>query len=142
MRERVHAAMWHGWRLLGQASDGARALEPPGVLAVVVPACPERAVVNSVLYRDPGALAEAYEEIAEAYAEVGANWTVWVHEGDREAATLLERKGHERNADVEWVAVVPEARGRGLSGKLLGHALADAAERGIETSTLVATQLG
>jgi GNAT superfamily N-acetyltransferase len=225
MRERVHAAMWHGWRLLGQATEGARALEPPGVLAVVVPACPERAVVNSVLYREPGALAEAYEEIAEAYAEVGANWTVWVHEGDREAATILERKGHvldaqpeamgrelhdlerppdgalrdwtadapmadigpindrsytygtdsfaralahfpkedvtaytasedgqpvacliivdhERNADVEWVAVVPEARGRGLSGKLLGHALADCGERGIETSTLVATRLG
>jgi GNAT superfamily N-acetyltransferase len=47
-----------------------------------------------------------------------------------------------RNADVEWVAVVPEARGRGLSGKLLAHALADAAERGAETTTLVSTRLG
>jgi GNAT superfamily N-acetyltransferase len=40
------------------------------------------------------------------------------------------------------VAVVPEARGRNIAGKLLGHALADAAERGLETSTLVATRLG
>jgi predicted acetyltransferase len=40
------------------------------------------------------------------------------------------------------VAVAPEARGRGLSGKLLAHALADAAERGLETSTLVSTRLG
>ena len=40
------------------------------------------------------------------------------------------------------VAVVPEARGRGITGKLLGHALADAAERGSETSTLIATPLG
>jgi predicted acetyltransferase len=40
------------------------------------------------------------------------------------------------------VAVVPEARGHGIAGKLLAHALADAAERGLETSTLVATNLG
>jgi GNAT superfamily N-acetyltransferase len=217
--------MRHFCRLVGQASDGARVLERDGVVAAVVPACPERAVVNSVSYEEPGALAAAYDEIAGAYAEIGANWTVWVHHGDREAAGLLERRGHvldaepeamgrelrgvERpaddalsewtsggrmadvaaindrayqwgtdsfsrafahlpdgaahvytageggepvacvttvdcagNADVEWVAVVPEARGRGLSGKLLAHALADAEERGAETTTLVATRLG
>jgi GNAT superfamily N-acetyltransferase len=225
MRDRLYAAMRHSWRLLSRASEGARTLEPDGVLALVVPACPERAVVNSVLYEEPAALAEAYDELAAAYAEIGASWTVWVDKGDREAAALLERKGHvldaepeamgreldeverppdgalpdwtaagrmadvgsindraypfgtdsftralagfpedaatvytasvagkpvaclmtldhDRNADVEWVAVVPEARGKGLSAKLLGHALADAAERGIETSTLVATRLG
>ena len=49
---------------------------------------------------------------------------------------------HEGNADVEWVAVVPEARGKGLAGRLLAHALADAAARGVETTTLVATKLG
>jgi GNAT superfamily N-acetyltransferase len=47
-----------------------------------------------------------------------------------------------RTADVEWVAVLPEARGRGLSGRLLANALADAAERGCEMSTLVATSMG
>jgi GNAT superfamily N-acetyltransferase len=217
--------MRHFCRLVGRASEGARVLEGDGIVAAVVPACPERAVINSVCYERPGALAEAYDEIASAYAEIGANWTVWVHPGDREAADLLERRGHvldaqpeamareldgierplddafsdwtragriadvgwvndhsypfsadsfsralagfpedeahiytasdsgqavacvmtvdyERNADVEWVAVVPEARGRGLSGKLIGHALADAAERGAETTTLVATRLG
>jgi GNAT superfamily N-acetyltransferase len=46
------------------------------------------------------------------------------------------------NTDIAWVAVEPEARGRGLSGKLLAHALADAAERGQRTSTLVSTKLG
>jgi GNAT superfamily N-acetyltransferase len=217
--------MRHFCRLVGRASEGARVLEREGVVAAVVPACPERAVINSVCYEEPGALAEAYDELAAAYAEIGANWTVWVHHGDREVAELLERTGHvldarpegmgrelgvvERppdgslpawtdagriadvgwvndraygygpdsfsralagfpeeaahvytageagrpvaclmtvdcggNADVEWVAVVPEARGRGLSGKLLAHALADAAERGAETTTLVATRLG
>jgi GNAT superfamily N-acetyltransferase len=225
MIDRLHASMRYFSRLVGQSSDGARVLERDGVVAAVVPACPERAVVNSVSYEDPAALAEAYDEIAAAYSEVGANWTVWVHPGDREAAALLERRGHfldaepeamgrelpgvERpsdgalsdwtaagsladvaaindrayqwgtdsfsrslahlpdgaahvytageggvpvacvtivdcagNADVEWVAVVPEARGRGLSGKLLAHALADAADRGAETTTLVATRLG
>ena len=57
-------------------------------------------------------------------------------------AACLVVVDHEANADVQMVAVVPEARGGGLAGKLLAHALADAAERGIETSTLVATKLG
>ena len=217
--------MRHFCRLLGQASDRARVFERDGVVAGIVPACPERAVINSVHYEESGALAGAYDEIAAAYSGIRANWTVWVHPGDREAAALLERRGHvldaepaamgryldsierppddalsdwtaagriadvgpindrsygfgtdsfaralagfpehrgkvytaseagepvaclmivdhEGNADVEWVAVVPEARGKGLAGKLLAHALADAAERGVETTTLVATKLG
>ena len=55
------------------------------------------------------------------------------------AAVVADQEDH---ADIEFVAVVPEARGRGLSGKLLGHALADAAERGCETTALIATALG
>ena len=225
MLDRLNASMRHFCRLLGQASDGARVLEREGVVAAIVPACPERAVLNAVAYEQPGALAEAYDDIAAAYAGIGATWTVWVHPGDRAAAGLLERRGHvldaepeamgrelegverppdgaisewtaagriadvaaindrsyrfgtdsftrglarfpecrarvytasesgkpvacvmtvdhERNADIEWVAVVPEARGKGLSGKLLAYALADADERGVETTTLVATRLG
>jgi N-acetylglutamate synthase-like GNAT family acetyltransferase len=46
------------------------------------------------------------------------------------------------NSEVQMVAVVPEARGNGISGKLIAHALADAVERGADTSTLVATKLG
>jgi GNAT superfamily N-acetyltransferase len=223
--DRLHASMRHFCRLIGRASEGARPLERDGVAAAVVPACPERSVLNSVAYERSAALRDAYDEVAAAYAAIGATWTVWVHHGDREAAAFLESRGHvldaepaamgreldhvarppagalpdwtaagsvadvgplndraysfgtdsftrglaafppdaahvytaaedgrpvaclmivdhERNADVEWVAVVPEARGRGLSGKLLAHALADAAERGAETSTLVATTLG
>jgi GNAT superfamily N-acetyltransferase len=223
--DRLHASMCHFCRLMGRASEGARVLERDGVAAAVVPTCPERSVLNSVAYEQSAALRDAYEEIAAAYAEIGATWTVWVHHGDREAGAFLEGRGHvldaepaamgreldgvarppagalpdwtsagsvadvgaindrsyrfgtdsfsrglggfpadaahvytaaeagrpvaclmivdhERNADVQWVAVVPEARGKGLSGKLLAHALADAAERGAETSTLVATRLG
>jgi N-acetylglutamate synthase-like GNAT family acetyltransferase len=46
------------------------------------------------------------------------------------------------NSEVQMVAVVPEARGRGLAGKLIAHSLADAVERGATTGTLVATKLG
>jgi GNAT superfamily N-acetyltransferase len=61
---------------------------------------------------------------------------------DGRPAGCLTIVDHDGNADVEMVAVVPEARGHGIAGKLLAHALADAAERGLETSTLVSTRLG
>lgn len=57
-------------------------------------------------------------------------------------AACLMTVDHGPNTEVQMVAVLPEARGQGLAGKLLGHALADAAERGIESSTLIATRLG
>ena len=214
---------WH--RLVAGASPGARMLERDGATATVVPAAPERAVVNSVLYDEAAGLAAAYDEIAAAYAEIGAAWTVWVPPHDEHAREVLGRAGHaldaspavmalelgrierpapdaledwtaegepadigplndraytfgtdsftralgglrrdglsayvarrdgrpvgcliildhDGNADVEMVAVVPEARGHGVAGKLLAHALADAAERGLETSTLIATNMG
>lgn len=228
MIDRVLESMFHWYRLVGAASEGARALERDGVLAAVVPAAPERAVVNSVLYRTADGLEAAYDDIAAAYREIGAKWTVWVPPGDdgAAAARFLESRGHvldaepmamvhesldtverpaadelagwtpdgtiaevgeindraytfgtdsfsralravpddavrvylasergrpvgcmtasdvDSNTEIQMVAVLPEARGRGISGKLLRHALADAAERGMETSTLVATKLG
>ena len=225
MIDRLLDSMFHWYRLMGGASEGARALERDGVLAAIVPAARERAVMNAVLYRSPGALAAAYDEVAAAYAEIAAKWTVWVGPGDDEAARFLESRGHvldgepmamgreldgverppedaladwtangdladagrlndraypfgtdsfarsvrtlpdgashvflachavdpvacllmtdhEGNSELDLVAVVPEARGAGLSGKLLGHALADAAERGNETTSLIATRLG
>jgi ribosomal protein S18 acetylase RimI-like enzyme len=227
MIERVHEAMFHWYRGVGRASPGARALEPSGVVAAVVPAAPERAVANAVLFRTPAELEAAYDEVAAAYADIGANWTVWVQPEGREAATaLLSDRGHVLDADpaamartlaeppprppadaledwtadgdmtdvgnvndrsytfgtdswsrvldglvlddahiyverhggepvacliiVDWdghsdvqmVAVVPAARGAGLAGKLLAHGLADAAERGSKSVTLIATKLG
>jgi ribosomal protein S18 acetylase RimI-like enzyme len=225
--EPVFESMFHWYRLVGGASEGARPLERDGVLAAVVPAAPERAVVNAVLYRDAHGLEAAYEEVAAAYGEIGAKWTVWVRPGDDAAAALLGSRDHELdaqpwamgrrldgvdrppadalaewtadgslaevgeindrsytfgtdsfsralrelphgaahvyvardgegraavgcllvldhegNSEIQMVAVVPEARGQGITTKLLGHALADAAERGSETATLIATPAG
>jgi GNAT superfamily N-acetyltransferase len=223
--ERVVDGLFAFYELCGGASEGARTVEREGLRAAIVRAAPERAVANGVVYRSAGALEGAYDEVAEAYAEIGATWTVWVWPGDDQAARFLEARGHgldaepvamardldgverpaadaptewtadgdaavvgplndraygfgtdsftralrnlpsegvqiyvaseagepvgcllmvdhDDNSDLECVAVAPEARGRGISGHLLGHALADAAERGIRTSTLVSTRLG
>jgi GNAT superfamily N-acetyltransferase len=223
--DRVVDGLFAFYAVCGGASDGARTIQRDGLCAAVVPAAPERAVANGVAYRNGAALEAAYDELAEAYGAIGANWTVWVWPGDDESAAYLAERGHvldaqpvamardldgverppadalpewtsegdiaavgplndraypfgtdsftralrnlpgdgvhvyvasdggqpigcllmtdhDDNSDVECVAVVPEARGRGISGHLLGHALADAAERGIRTSTLVSTALG
>ena len=222
MHAAVLSAQRHFYRLAGGASEGAACFERDGVLAAVVPAAAERSVVNAATYEHPDALRDAYDDLAAAYDEIGAQWTVWVHHDDAEAAALLAERGHVldsqpeamartlasppsrpplegwtsagsmedvgtlndvaygydgslrralggltgdglhvyvcrandkpvgclatvdvgSNTDIELVAVRPEARGRGLSGKLLAHALADAADRGQETSTLVATTIG
>jgi ribosomal protein S18 acetylase RimI-like enzyme len=223
--ERVVDGLFAFCGMLGSTSEGAHTIDRDGVRAAVVPAAPERAVTNSVVYRDADALAGVYDELAEVYGEIGASWTVWVWPDHEAPGRFLESHGHvldaqpaamihdleglerpspaalpdwtadgdftvvgplndraygfdtdsftramtkspgesthvyvanddgeavgcvlvtdhDGNSDVESVAVLPEARGRGISGKLIQHALVDAAERGNETSTLVATALG
>jgi GNAT superfamily N-acetyltransferase len=61
-------------------------------------------------------------------------------DGETVAATTLWVPGDD--AEVTFVAVLPEARGRGISERLLANALARARERGTKASTLIATKLG
>jgi GNAT superfamily N-acetyltransferase len=49
---------------------------------------------------------------------------------------------HDGDCEIVLVAVLPEGRGRGISGRLMVRALADAAEQGLETTTLQSTKLG
>jgi GNAT superfamily N-acetyltransferase len=49
---------------------------------------------------------------------------------------------HGSDCEIVFVAVLPEGRGRGISGRLMARALADAAEAGLETTSLQATKLG
>ena len=221
-------AMWSNTalvRALGHAGAGAQLVERDGLVAAVVPVCPECSVINSVAYAEPAGLVDAYDELAGVYDAAGIEaWTVWVPEADAESAAFLERRGHVRDAapmgmgapldqvagpsgdfpgdlsrepdpallgklndraygyegsferalggispgaahwytaflegepvsglvifddggdaEVDFVATVPEARGRGLAGALMARALADARERGRVTTTIVATKMG
>lgn len=84
--------------LARHGSDG-HALELDGVTAAVVPACPNRSVVNCVVYSDAAALSDALEQLAAEYERAGVRaWTVWVPEQDEEAARLLADAGHRLDA--------------------------------------------
>jgi GNAT superfamily N-acetyltransferase len=72
----------------------------------------------------------------------GPGVNVYVGRAGGEPVTCLVTTDKDGNCEIDAVATPPEARGRGLSGQLLAHALADAGERGCETTTLVATALG
>src|SRR5829696_5742187 len=105
MWDALHASMRHWYRLVGAGSAGARTFERDGVIAALVPAAPERSVINSVVYEHPAALAAAYDELAAAYVEIGASWTVWLHEGDSDSAALLEQNGHALDGTPTAMAV-------------------------------------
>jgi ribosomal protein S18 acetylase RimI-like enzyme len=93
------AAQWRGLRdflrWMGGGGRAARYWEAPGVAAAIVPATPERSIVNSVAYESESALAAAYDEIAGAYDEAGvAAWSVWTPDHDSAAIELLRSRGH------------------------------------------------
>ena len=99
---RQYASLREFCRLLGGAAPGSRVLELEGVLGAVVPAAPERSVVNSVTYGSARDLEQALPELADAYEAAGVRaWTVWVPHFDTEAAALLENAGHVLDADPE-----------------------------------------
>jgi GNAT superfamily N-acetyltransferase len=60
--------------------------------------------------------------------------------GETVGTVLIWDRGED--AEIEFVATLPEARGRGIAGRLLGHALERERERGKLASTLIATKLG
>jgi GNAT superfamily N-acetyltransferase len=92
--------------------------------------------INDLAYGYEGSLARGLSGLA------SEELSVYVARVEGRPAGCVVAADVDSNTDIEWVAVLAEARGRGLSGKLLAHALADAAGRGQQTSTLVATKLG
>jgi ribosomal protein S18 acetylase RimI-like enzyme len=97
--ERHRGALMSFVRLIGGGAGTSRVLEPDGVTASVVPAIPNRSIVNSVAYRDAQSLEAAMDDLAGAYEDAGVTaWTVWVPEDDRDAAALLEASGHRLDA--------------------------------------------
>jgi GNAT superfamily N-acetyltransferase len=61
-------------------------------------------------------------------------------EGETVCTALLWDRGED--TEVTFIATLPEARGRGISGRLLAHGLEDQRQRGKLASTLIATKLG
>ncbi len=81
--------------MLAAGTESSTLFERDGVVASIVPTAPERSVLNSVIYRDRGALVEAIDDLAHAYEEAGVRaWTVWAPEPDRDAVSLLKAAGH------------------------------------------------
>jgi GNAT superfamily N-acetyltransferase len=69
-------------------------------------------------------------------------WRLYSAYLDGRAVSVLATTDVDGDCGVWWVATLPEARGRGLAARLLHVALAEARERGMETSTLQSTKLG
>jgi hypothetical protein len=104
--ERQYASLREFCRLLGRASPQARVVELGSVLAAVVPAAPDRSVVNSVVYATTEDLERAVPQVAEIYEAAGVRaWTVWVPHEDVDSAALLEQAGHVLDADPEAMAM-------------------------------------
>ena len=92
------------------ATPGGDVRDRDGVTAAIVPAMPERSVVNCVVYDDPGSLAAALGALAADYDGAGVRaWTVWAHESDGAAIDALSAAGNVLDAE-------PMAMGRALDG--------------------------
>jgi GNAT superfamily N-acetyltransferase len=86
-------------RLGAKGAPSSRLVQLRDVTALIVPATPHRSVVNAVVYERPETLEAVLDELAEAYEEAGVRaWTVWVPDGDEQAAQLLEAAGHSLDA--------------------------------------------
>jgi GNAT superfamily N-acetyltransferase len=82
-------------RALAESAPEGRTVELPGVSASVMPAAPERSVINCVVYEDAARLGEALDALASEYDRSGVRaWTVWVPQGDPAATEALGRAGH------------------------------------------------
>ena len=89
---------WVRW--LGASSEGARTLELDGITAAIVPASPQRSIINSLVYDSAGQLAAAHDQLATVYADAGiAAWSVWTPDFDAEATELLTAAGHTFDGD-------------------------------------------
>jgi GNAT superfamily N-acetyltransferase len=112
-----------------------RPAEPPGFSRTIDPAALTR--LNDDAYGMHSAFARALERL-----EAGDGLYFYGAEDDDGLASGLVAFDFEDDCSVWLVATRESARGRGLAGALMRHALVDARERGRTTSTLQATDLG
>jgi len=88
------------------ASPGAEMLALNGVVAAVLPACPQRSLVNGAIYEDVRGLRAALPELAAAYERAGVRAsTMWMLERDPEATALLEEAGYAFDGEPAGMAM-------------------------------------
>lgn len=108
--------------------------DPPGFSREADPLTVAR--INDVAYGIPGMFERAL-------ADMGPHDGLYVYTaGSDGPSSCLMAFDHGDDCSVWLVATLPEARGQGLAGALMAHALADARKRGRTTSTLQATDHG
>jgi GNAT superfamily N-acetyltransferase len=112
-----------------------RPAEPAGYTRSVDPV--ELARLNDDAYGMRSAFARALERL-----KPGDGLYLYGVAEDGVLASGLVTFDHGDDCSVWLVATRETARGRGYAGALMGHAMADARERGRTTSTLQATDLG
>jgi GNAT superfamily N-acetyltransferase len=82
-------------RALATSAPQGRTVELPGVAAAMMPAAPERSVINCVVYEDAERLEQSLDTLASEYDRAGVRaWTVWVPLGEPAATEALGRAGH------------------------------------------------
>lgn len=80
-----------------------------GILAIRTPRSPERSLLNSVVYEDPAAVVDLWEQLDRRYDQAGVRaWTVWVHAEDRDLAAALAERGHVLDAAPESMGCLLE----------------------------------
>jgi GNAT superfamily N-acetyltransferase len=106
------------YRLLGERSTDGQVFEHAGLLAAIVPACPQRSIVNAVVYETPAELAAVRDELESRYERAGVrSWTVWVPEGDDDARALLRGGGHRLDASPRAMTLeLSELAAAGVGG--------------------------
>ena len=92
--------------------------------------------INEVAY---GWAPGEFDPVAEA---VLPDFRVYLADLEGETVATAATWDHGSDCVIEWVATLPEARGRGVSTRLMARALSEAPERGLRTTTLQATKLG
>ena len=76
-------------------SPGAELLELDGVMAAIVPGCPDRAVPNSAIHAGAKSLRGSLDELADAYERAGVRaHAMWTLEPDPEVEAALENAGY------------------------------------------------
>ena len=101
------------------------------------PVAEDLGAINDLAY----GTGDAFQRLLGGGGRLEAEHVYIAREGRRPVASVVTQD-HAGDCSVWWVAVVPEARGRGLAAGLMRRALANGRDRGCEVTTLQATKAG